>query len=603
MSYENARYKNTGNDEGDILNFFNNQLRNLVQKNGGDNTYSVVSENCHDKDTNVPMNTKTKLKLTHSAHSISQFEKGFINMNLELKLKLNHAPEPKQYSKYDNHHENNIIFVGFKDAVEVISDVQFWVDGKLIDGYNQSEMIKESFAYNSIRSADSKRGAPHSHSLWESVQAMSPNVCGVFIPMSKFEKTEKDNKGIVTVNMELIIPYTDQLALQAWRLYPNRILGEMEEEVKFSTAGLVWCQLQPATVAEINKFWNPDPQVFYGAPFVPITNKFTQIGQEAIIVNKITKESADGKDGEGGTSLKNKGKPEKLVYKMDTALDPAQEEATHWYVRYELAANALEVDSCQVTECKTNCAGFGIKPEVMEGILQGLQQPIIIPAQELSKFIFESRGSGSTMTLSKSIPLRNATNITMMFPKHSADCTVFDNIMYENVRLTVNKKRFPETDFENTWDGRFVQYQLQANELDGLEPTQEFLESISRPLCGVNKSNETTYGKRMLFCPFDNTSFGINFQLERGNSGYVFDGIDTGSHAITVEFKGTALFDKKVNPHLSPDLKVGGNCLQVSETDKEFPLPEMWVCSDTYWTWSVEDGVRYYQRGIPAGYD
>ena len=33
------------------------------------------------------------------------------------------------------------------------------------------------------------------------------------------------------------------------------------------------------------------------------------------------------------------------------------------------------------------------------------------------------------------------------------------------------------------------------------------------------------------------------------------------------------------------------------------PPPEMWVCSDTYWTWSVQDGVRYYARGIPAGYE
>ena len=80
MSYANAQFKNTGNDEGDVLNFFNNQLRNLVQKNGGDNTFSIVSENCHDKDMPVPMKTKTKLHLTHSAHTISQIEKGFIEL-------------------------------------------------------------------------------------------------------------------------------------------------------------------------------------------------------------------------------------------------------------------------------------------------------------------------------------------------------------------------------------------------------------------------------------------------------------------------------------------------------------------------------------------
>ena len=46
----------------------------------------------------------------------------------------------------------------------------------------------------------------------------------------------------------------------------------------------------------------------------------------------------------------------------------------------------------------------------------------------------------------------------MMFPAHSEDYTVFQNIMYENIRLIVNKKTYPESDFENTWDGRFIDY-------------------------------------------------------------------------------------------------------------------------------------------------
>ena len=582
MTYANVRYKNAGNDEGDVLNFFNNQLRNLVQKNGGDNTFSIVSEHCHDKDVEVPMNTKTKLKLSHSAHSISQIEKGFISMTLFLKLQMNNRFNDGDIINCD---KDNIIFVGFKDAVEVISDAQFWVDGKLIDGYNQSEMIKESFAYNSIRSADAKKGAPHSHSLWESVQCMSPNVCGVYIPLKKFA-----DKKEVKVNMELIIPFTDQLALQAWRLYPNRILGEIEEEVKFSTEGLVWCQLQPQTVAEINKFWDPDPTKFNGAPFVPITNHFTQIDSEAIIVHKCSQ--TDNANGPAA------GKYAISIVPRGTAAG-AQE-----YYQYELGINQLQVKEAKVTKCLTNCAGFGIKPDVMEGILQGLQQPIIIPAQELSKFQFESRASNNSLTMSKSIPLRNATNITMMFPFNSNDCTVFPNVMYEQVRLTVNKKMYPETEFDNTWDGRFVEYQLQANELDELEPTKEYLESISNPQTGVGPEDDPHYGKRRLFDPFDNTSFGINFQLERGNSGYVFDGIDTGSHAITIEFKGTPKFrDGKTNPYLYPALKINGNSLAVNDAERETPLPEMWVCSDTYWTWSVEDGVRYYQRGIPAGYD
>ena len=44
MTYLNAQTKNLGNDEGDILSFFQNKLRNLIQRNGGDNSFSQVME-------------------------------------------------------------------------------------------------------------------------------------------------------------------------------------------------------------------------------------------------------------------------------------------------------------------------------------------------------------------------------------------------------------------------------------------------------------------------------------------------------------------------------------------------------------------------------
>lgn len=184
MTYQNAQFKNTGNDEGDVLNFFNNTLRSLVQKNGGDNTFSIVNENCHDKDPSVPIGVKTKLRLTHSGHSISQIEKGFINMTVEFNVKLRNSFANK--SLFDGTNEETIkqstdsrnlqyIFIGFKDAVEIIDELFFWVDGKLVDNYHQQDMVRESFAYNCIRPRDHKAASPHSHSLWENVMNMSPS--------------------------------------------------------------------------------------------------------------------------------------------------------------------------------------------------------------------------------------------------------------------------------------------------------------------------------------------------------------------------------------------------------------------------------------------
>ena len=641
MSYSNVQFKNSGNDEGDVLNFFNTTLRNLVQKNSGDNTFSIVQEDCHDKDFPVPLNTKTKIRLTHSAHTISQIEKGFINIDLKLLLKMEGDGVPDTDAiKNSKSNDLQVIFVGFKDAVEIISEAYFWVDGKLVDSYHQQEMIRESFAYNCIRPRDAKTGVPHSHSLWESVQSMSPNVAGVYIPLHKFEKGAQ-----VTVNVDLVIPFTDQLALQAWRLYPNRALGEMEEEIKFALEGLVWCQVAPQNVGEIRKFWDCDPTKEYNAPFVPITNHFTQIGQSAIIVNKITDaiggelktpeppapEDEDGGDNDMlGAAAKDisiaaaKGKyicqsslPAKIgtLTNKEDKFDFTLNVPTYNVYELGVAKLVLEKSGCKVDVCRTNCAGFGLKESVNNAIFESLNEPIIIPAQELTRYQFENHaGTSGFQSLSKSVPLRNATNITMMFPMHQEDYTVFTNIMYENVRLVVNKKTYPETDFDSTWDGRFIQYQLMANELDGnIEPTREFVESIATPLIRDDKgplgavNGENDHGTRLLMCPWDNTSFGINFQLERGNAGYVFDGIDTGSHSVTIEFRGSPKYKGvAIDPYLYPDVIVdtkNSNAIAVDKSEPKPPAPEMWICSDTYWTWSVQDGVRYYQRGIPAGYD
>ena len=44
MTYLNAQTKNLGDDEGAVLSFFQNKLRNLIQRNGGDNSFSWIME-------------------------------------------------------------------------------------------------------------------------------------------------------------------------------------------------------------------------------------------------------------------------------------------------------------------------------------------------------------------------------------------------------------------------------------------------------------------------------------------------------------------------------------------------------------------------------
>ena len=161
---------------------------------------------------------------------------------------------------------------------------------------------------------------------------------------------------------------------------------------------------------------------------------------------------------------------------------------------------------------RSNLAGFGLKQGVYEGLVRELQTPLLIPSQELTREIFEGSAKVNGLEISKSIHLKNCSNITMMFPKSPTDITYFDNITYQNVQLVVNQRTYPDTEFRNTCTARFYQHQLIANELDGaLEATQESEDSFTQPL------NDPITRKNYTNCQSDGTSFGISFQVERSN--------------------------------------------------------------------------------------
>ena len=627
MTYYNAQTKNLGNDEGDVLSFFQSKLRNLIQRNGGDNTFSFVMEEFKDKEAPLPVGTKTRIKLSHSGHTITQIEKSFTTILLDFIIKLS---QPIDVSADTNGLMK--IFVGFKNAVEFYEDCRFWINDKLLGAYRQDELQRESFAYNSIKPRDAKATSKYSHSTWENVSQFSPSVCGCYVDLKDIADGQPHKFTI-----ELTIPFVDQLALQAWQLYPNAICGEIEEEVKTSLRALVWAQINPNIVKETLQFLE-DKEIAEEMPAViPISRKFTQIGRPSVIVSHYSAKPTpsqklhieyqrykganvydddvlehptidfgytDEEFTKYGVSRDDVNKKEfaELIAAAnpDKPLDPGD---TVKIIKSELKGALLATTKSDNINLKTekitldvlggtiqlgrsNLAGFGLKPDVYQGLVRELQTPLLIPSQELTREIFEGTAKVNGLEISKSIPLRNATNITMMFPKSPADITCFDNIMYQNVQLVVNKRTYPDTEFANTCAARFYQHQLIANELDGaLEATQEFEDSFTQPL------NDPATGKRYTNCRSDGTSFGINFQLERSNAGYVFDGIDTGSTSITVTFRGQPMYRGDDDTYFIPDPEY---------PNMHPPSPEAWICSDTYFTWSV-NGVEYYQTGVPAG--
>ena len=541
MTYLNAQFKNIGNNEGDVLAFFQTKMRNLIQRNGGDHSFSWVMEEFTNKDCPMPVGTKTRVKLSHSGHAITQIEKSFVTVRLNFNAKIsgpafNLAGDTNRLCK---------VFIGFKNAVEFYEDCRFWVNGKLLDTYRQDELQRESFAYNCIKPRDAKATSKFAHSVWENVANYSPSVCGVYVDILDCVRATG-----LDISMELTIPFEDQLALQAWQLYPNSVCGQIEEEVKTSLRAMVWAPIDPRIVKETNEFLENKALTDVLPANIPITRKFVQATNDTCIPSVYTRDATTNA--------------------ITLTVSPAH----------------LTLTNATIELGRSNLAGFGLKPGVMQGLIHELQTPLLIPSQELTREIFEGSAKESGLEISKSMPLRNATNITMMFPRSANDITCFENIMYQNVQLVVNKRTYPDTEFASTCDARFYQHMLVANELDGcLECTKEFERSFTQSL---NRADGTRYAN----CLADGTSFGINFQLERSNAGYVWDGLDTGSNSVSVTFRGQPMYRGANDTYYIPD---------PSATDVHPPAPEAWICSDSFFIWST-NGVEYH-NACPDGYE
>ena len=80
MTYLNARAKNIGNDQGDVYQYFQNELAHLVQHNGGDHYFNWKTFECTEQTAPHPVGTKTYLRLTTENFDVTQMEKSFITV-------------------------------------------------------------------------------------------------------------------------------------------------------------------------------------------------------------------------------------------------------------------------------------------------------------------------------------------------------------------------------------------------------------------------------------------------------------------------------------------------------------------------------------------
>ena len=534
MLYNNAQYKNETMDQGSVIEYYK-KLKDIISTNDGTRSFIIRTEDCHDQNAPFNQSQETRLKITHSDHMISQITEGFINFKIKLTIQLS---KDIQTTHVNDTEKLGKIFVGFKSSNQLLDQLQIY-SNNLSTGYQQNECCREGFCYSTIKPYSEKKTRKYTHSLYENVSDYSQSVCGTYVDLVDIMDGQKHD-----VEFEMNLPFEDMLALQAFDLYPNRIVGDIEIRFYVKPAGLVYCQVDPRKIKEVKEFME-DSTIASTFKSIPIfKHGFTQIGNDSKIAA--------------------------LNVGSDKSITPTTESIT------------LSCLGLTVTACKSNMFGFGVKESTLQAIEQMFSEPVSIPSQQLDYNAFPTAPTAAGVQGTMNSPLSNITSITVVFPKHANDYTCFDNPIYHNLQLTINGKNYPDEPV-STLGARFLQYQLVASELDGgIQCTKEFEDSLTMP---KNKDDGTRYKNTLS----DASSFMLNIQTERSRGGYLFDGLDSNGQNVPIQIRG--------QPIHSGDGDTYFNCDETGQNHP--PPPQVFFCRDTYFTVDIHDGLVYHLKGCP----
>ena len=536
MLYNNAQYKNETMDQGSVIEYYK-KLKDIISTNDGTRSFIIRTEDCHDQNAPFNQSQETRLRITHSDHMISQITEGFINFKIKLTIQLS---KDIQTTHVNDTEKLGKIFVGFKSSNQLLDQLQIY-SNNISSGYQQNECCREGFCYSTIKPYSEKKTRKYTHSLYENVSDYSQSVCGTYVDLVDIMDGQKHD-----VEFEMNLPFEDMLALQAFDLYPNRIVGDIEIRFYVKPAGLVYCQVDPRKIKEVKEFME-DSTIASTFKSIPIfKHGFTQIGNDSKIAA--------------------------LNVGSDKSITPTTESIT------------LSCLGLTVTACKSNMFGFGVKESTLQAIEQMFSEPVSIPSQQLDYNAFPTAPTAAGVQGTMNSPLSNITSITVVFPKHANDYTCFDNPIYHNLQLTINGKNYPDEPV-STLGARFLQYQLVASELDGgIQCTKEFEDSLTMP---KNKDDGTRYKNTLS----DASSFMLNIQTERSRGGYLFDGLDSNGQNVPIQIRG--------QPIHSGDGDTYFNCDETGQNHP--PPPQVFFCRDTYFTVDIHDGLVYHLKGCPPG--
>jgi hypothetical protein len=537
---------------GNVIQGFE-RMKNLISVNDGARSFTPRLVTCHDQQAPFEQNQMTYLNITSNDHHVSHISDGYIHMIVQLTVNMSLAGGTGNFA-FDDDIQNHLgkIFIGLKDSNQIFR--QMYIRNRNRGtGYEQSEMCREGFALCQSMSHPSKKSRKYNHTLFDNAYKYNENICGTFVDASLLADGDDHE-----IEFELVIPFDDICALQAFSFFPNCVLGEIELQFYVGQQGLVYLPLEPERVWDVKTYLQGQviPPIVHSTvgDMQPCNHTFTQMGNQAFGLKSIT---------------------------------AVEDDETVVSYTYEVAPIRIACTRLRVLSCESNMSGFKVRDSTFRRLYEMFREPCYIPAEYLEYNAFPTAPNSGGLQSTQNLSLSNVKDIYIMFPRHSNDYTVFENPCIQNFQLNVNGTYYPERSV-STLGPRFYQMELTAADLDGpLRPTNEFIDSYT-----MNKNDAT--GKQYAITTRDGSSFCLIIQTERNESGYVFDGIDSNGQNIAMAVQFNPLWAGEDDTYFNVDAQFGADNIHP-------PAPQIWLCRDVYWEMSSDGGLVFNKNGEPPG--
>jgi hypothetical protein len=102
---------------------------------------------------------------------------------------------------------------------------------------------------------------------------------------------------------------------------------------------------------------------------------------------------------------------------------------------YNLFPLRIEPQDLKTKTCESTVMGFSLRPEVIEALKDYYSRvPFAIPSENVDINSFSTGPTASGLNCNMSIPLNNAKEIIVLFPRNANDLTVFRNPEYDRLQ-------------------------------------------------------------------------------------------------------------------------------------------------------------------------